>query len=343
MNLRNSKDYRIFLYVIKLSFLDKTKMDNEHIFTIRRYSKSLNKSWDEFVDNSKNGTFLLKRDYMDYHSDRFLDMSLMIYKKNKLFGLLPGNYKGEKFWTHQGLTYGGLIMNSKMTANECIEVFKEINLFFKYIGIKTVIYKPTPYIYHKIPAQEDIYALFVVSNAKLISRCISSTIYEGSRLKFIESRKSGVRKALMKGLRIEESEEIRSFWIILDNNLRKNHNTKPVHSADELLLLKRKFPQNIKLYIVKNISDEIVGGTLIYVTDQVVHTQYISATEEGKYSGALDFLFDFLINERFTNYPYFDFGHSTENNGKFLNNSLIFQKEGFGGRGICYDIYEYEI
>jgi hypothetical protein len=29
--------------------------------------------------------------------------------------------------------------------------------------------------------------------------------------------------------------------------------------------------------------------------------------------------------------------------GRYLNNALIFQKEGFGGRGIVYEIYEYNI
>lgn len=310
---------------------------------VRLYDASQKYAWDAFIDSSKNGTFLLKRDYMDYHSDRFADMSLMVYRKDKLFALLPGNHNGDRFWSHQGLTYGGLVTNSKMDASECIEVIRAINEFLKAHGIKCVTYKPTPYIYHKIPAQEDLYALYVTVEPRLASRCISSTIYESSRIKFIESRKSGIRKAKKASIRIEESDEIEKFWNILNDNLQANHATKPVHTSDELILLKNRFPQNIKLYVARNADGEIIGGTLIYITDLVVHTQYISATDEGKYAGALDLLFDYLINERFTNYPYFDFGHSTENGGKYLNEALIFQKEGFGGRGVCYDIYEYDL
>ena len=88
-------------------------------------------------------------------------------------------------------------------------------------------------------------------------------------------------------------------------------------------------------------DDIALGGTLLYITKQVVHTQYISANVEGKELGVLDLLFDYLINHEYTNYPYFDFGQSTEQMGHLLNVSLIFQKEGFGGRGMCYDIYEY--
>ena len=88
-------------------------------------------------------------------------------------------------------------------------------------------------------------------------------------------------------------------------------------------------------------EDQPLGGTLLYLTKQVVHTQYISANIAGKESGALDLLFDYLINQKYTDYPYFDFGQSTEEMGNILNESLIFQKEGFGGRGITYDVYEY--
>ena len=77
--------------------------------------------------------------------------------------------------------------------------------------------------------------------------------------------------------------------------------------------------------------------------ENIIHVQYISASEQGKALGALDLLFDELINCTFSHIPLFDFGQSTENSGLLLNNNLIFQKEGFGGRGVVYDIYKYEI
>jgi hypothetical protein len=86
-----------------------------------------------------------------------------------------------------------------------------------------------------------------------------------------------------------------------------------------------------------------LAGTVLYITKKVVHTQYISASPEGKAKGALDLLFDFLINIEYPMYEYFDFGQSTEKMGEYLNENLIFQKEGFGGRGIVYTIYEKEL
>jgi hypothetical protein len=80
---------------------------------------------------------------------------------------------------------------------------------------------------------------------------------------------------------------------------------------------------------------------LLFLTPQVLHTQYISANPEGKACGAIDLLFDTLINDVYQDYPYIDFGKSTVSDSARLNYQLIFQKEGFGGRAVCYDTYEW--
>lgn len=141
---------------------------------------------------------------------------------------------------------------------------------------------------------------------------------------------------------MEESDDLAAFWQMLDDNLASRHHTHPVHSLDELRLLQGRFPQQIHLYLIYNKEKEPVGGTWVFDTGQVVHTQYIASTEEGKAHGALDLLFDELINRRYREGIYLDFGKSTEKGGRVLNEHLIFQKEGFGGRGVCYDTYEWE-
>lgn len=312
------------------------------MFEIVRYTADQKAIWNQFVSHSKNGTFLFDRNYMDYHSDRFVDNSLMIYRKGKLYSLLPANKAGNVLYSHQGLTYGGMIMNDKVTVAESVDMFRLLNACLKESGFKKVVYKPVPFIYHLHPAQEDLYALFRTANAKIAGRNISSTIIQTDKIKFIESRKSGIRKASANGISVRPGSDLNAFWEILDTNLKNKYGVAPVHTLSEIQLLQSRFPQNIKLYLAYK-DDVPLGGTLLYITKQVVHTQYISANAEGKELGVLDLLFDCLINREYTDYPYFDFGQSTEQMGNLLNESLIFQKEGFGGRGMCYDIYEYEL
>lgn len=311
------------------------------MFEIKRYSPADRTVWDQFVKTSKNGTFLFERAYMDYHSDRFTDFSLLIIRKGKLYALLPANQVADTLYSHQGLTYGGFVMNDRATVSDVLEMFGAVNLFLRQNGFSKVVYKAIPYIYDRIPAQEDLYALFR-AGATQIAGNISSTIYSEDRLKFTESRKSGLRKARAAGLRVTESDNLATFWNILSTNLEDKYSVKPVHTLAEISLLKSRFPEHIKLYLCLH-EDTPLGGTLVYETGRVVHTQYISANLAGKNSGALDLLFDYLINKKYADVPIFDFGQSTENSGYILNENLIFQKEGFGGRGVMYNVYEYTI
>ena len=65
------------------------------------------------MSKGKNSTFLFQRDFMDYHSDRFMDHSLLVFKDEKLIAVLPGNQVDNTVYSHQGLTYGGLIVHKK--------------------------------------------------------------------------------------------------------------------------------------------------------------------------------------------------------------------------------------
>ena len=313
------------------------------MFEVKQYTQEQAQAWNEFIEDSRQGTFLFNRSYMDYHADRFQDASLMIYRKKQLYALLPANRLGDTLYSHQGLTYGGLITKKQSTTAEICEVFIRINKHLYNSEIQRVIYKPTPWIYHCYPAEEDLYALINVCHAQLVARDISSTIPFALHMNFTESRRSGIRKAKCAGVTVRESQDLATFWDILDKNLTNKYATHPVHSLEELTLLHSRFPNSIRLFMAYNDKGIAIGGTIIYEMPRVVHSQYISASPEGKRLGAIDLLFDYILNNVYANHKgFFDFGKSTEEEGKILNTTLIFQKEGFGGRGVCYDCYTWE-
>lgn len=308
---------------------------------IRRYTPDKQQEWNDFLKRSKNGTFLLDRNYMDYHADRFTDHSLMVYRREKLYALLPGNIAGDVFFSHQGLTYGGLIMSDKTVAAEVVQIFRLLNDLLRKKGIHKVVYKPTPWIYHRQPSEEDLYAVVEVCGAT-ISRGLSSTISREYLNKWYRIRECGVKHAKQYGLTVEETEDYRPFWQILTNNLQERYGLNPVHTVEEIELLHHRMPNHIRLVVVKE-GAETIGGTVLYVSDRVVHSQYIAASPRGKQLHALDMLFDVVIRKSLATHAYFDFGISTEKHGTYLNTQLIYQKEGFGGRGICYDWYEWTL
>ncbi|MEM2130213.1 MAG: GNAT family N-acetyltransferase [Candidatus Bathyarchaeia archaeon] len=308
---------------------------------IVKYSKEKKEEWDKFVGNSKNGIFLFFRDYIEYHSDKFTDQSLMFYKDDKLIAIFPANITRNTLFSHAGLTFGGFITDNKMTTPTMLRLFQSLIEYAEANSINKIIYKCIPYIYHSLPADEDRYALFRI-NAKLFRRDITSTIYLPEKIQFQESRYRCIRKAKLANVEVKRTDCFKSYWQILEENLAKAHNTKPVHSIEEIEYLYNKFPDNIKLFVACK-NEDILAGVVIYESKNVAHAQYIASAEKGRAIGALDMIFDYLINEYYKNKKYFDFGISTEKDGLYLNEGLIFFKEGFGARGIVHDFYEVNI
>ncbi|MCQ2132840.1 MAG: GNAT family N-acetyltransferase [Bacteroidaceae bacterium] len=312
--------------------------------TVHRYTKEQAAAWDKFIDQAGNGTFLLKRRFMDYHSDRFTDASMMYYnEKGSLIALLPANYddKSATIWSHQGLTYGGLIMTKEISAVQVGEIFKLSMDYYQKMGAQRIIYKPIPYIYNNVPGEDDLYWLFRFG-ARLKSRGLSQTVQLQQPIKLKESRKSGIRKAEKTGIVVERSTDVASFWNILEQTLLECHGVRPVHSIAELELLMSRFPNEIKLYVAR-LDEKILAGSLVFDCGKVVHTQYLAASVEGKQLGALDLIINQLITKEYADREYLDFGISTEEGGKVLNEGLTFQKETFGGHGVSYDAWELEL
>lgn len=310
--------------------------------TVEKYTLSRKGEWDIFIENSKNGTFLFYRDFMEYHSDRFEDFSLMIYEKQKLIAVLPANKVENEVFSHQGLTYGGFILSRKIKFEKVLEVVKESLQYLEQQNILKLQLKLVPKIYHAYPSDEIDYLLFLL-NAKVIRRDISSSIQTDEALEIQPNRLEGMKKALKKGLRIEKTTIFSEFWNkILVPNLAKTHQAKPVHSLREIEKIAEKFPKNIHQYTVYD-ETKIVGGATVFETKKVAHVQYISADENRQQLGTLDFLFQYLIEEEFKDKSYFDFGTSNEDKGLKLNKGLLYWKECFGGRSIVHDFYEIEI
>lgn len=311
------------------------------MFEIVRYNPERQAEWDTFVRSSRNGTFLFERAYMDYHAHRFTDCSLMFFRDGQLVALLPANWVEEErtVYSHQGLTYGGLVMGGGLTAIRVLDIFVAMLDWMRAeLGAARMVYKPIPYIYSKCPSEEDLYALFR-HDAVLLTRGLSSVVDMAYGLPMRKGRKSTAKQALAKGVTICESNNLPAFWHILTEVLHDRHQVSPVHTLEEMQLLQSRFPNHIRLYAAYGSDGRMLAGTIIYEMGHLVHSQYIASSPEGKEVGAVDALYAWLIGERYVGKRYLDFGVSTEQGGHVLNEGLLRQKEGFGARAVVYDSY----
>lgn len=309
--------------------------------TIIRYEKNMSARWDEFVRTSRNGTFLHQRGYMDYHSDRFEDCSLIALHEGKWCGVLPACIEGDTLYSHRGLTYGGWLLPTRHhDVTLTLEVMDEACKWMHTHGIKRLVYKAVPHIYHRYPCEEDLYALF--RHHAVLTECnISTAIDLTCPLPLDRGNKSGANAARKAGITVQRSDRWEEYWQLLSSLLGERYDTRPVHTLDEINLLRSRFPEQICLYTASQ-GDKLLAGVVMYLSAPVAHCQYIGASPAGKESKALTLLFQHLISEYGTReeFRYFDFGISNEDHGRYLNEGLVRQKSRLGGRGIVYNTFE---
>lgn len=296
--------------------------------------------WDEVVESSANGTFMFQSRFMDYHRNRFCDASVLLGDEHgKMKGVFPANYEQDgTVVSHAGLTYGGLLTDANLHATDVMRMLDAVCDYYKTKGCKRLIYKAVPHIYSTSPCEADFYWL-IQRGGSIVRRALSTAINLEAPLPFSTLRRRRVKKAQENCVTVARSTDFKGFWGILEKNLSERFGVKPVHSLEEITLLHSRFPSEILLYTA-TASEELVGGVVVFASRSVAHAQYIAANEYGKEIGALDLIFCTIVSDfQAADYKWLDFGISTDHSGAHLNEGLLMQKEGFGGRSVCYDTY----
>lgn len=308
-------------------------------YTVRLYRNEDLEMWNAFIDKAKNATFLFNRNFMEYHKDRFTDYSLVIEDENKWVAVLPANVVKNEVFSHQGLTYGGLVYDEKLKLASVLAVFKAVLIFLESQNKTKLQIKLLPHFYADVASDELNYALFL-AKAQLIRRDTCAVLDLQHNSKMSKVRLRGVEKGKSFNLEVKEENNFDAFWNeILIPNLAENHQAKPVHTLSEIQKLQILFPDNIRQFNVYH-GNKIVAGTTIFETKNVAHSQYISGNSDKNKLGSVDFLHEFLLKNVFNQKKFFDFGISNENQGKILNEGLSYWKESFGANIVTQDFYE---
>jgi hypothetical protein len=299
---------------------------------VRIYSPNLKGDWDEFVGFAKNSNFLFFRDYMDYHSGRFVDHSLMFYLDGRLVSCLPATRIGQRLYSHQGLTYGGLVMHPDVRLNAVCSIMARLVAHIGERGFDGLVYNPMPYIYHHLPADEDIVALNGLGG-KVIASKATCAARSGDHLKsFSENRRSDVRRFRQSAMEVARSYDFQGFMTTCASLLSRRFSAKPVHTISEIQTLANSFPNHIKLYAVHSQS-QINAGVIIYCNACCSKVQYVGYDDLGKEAGAVAAIFANLMDEVLSPNSWLEFGHSEDSDGRF-NEGVHLYKESLGARVI---------
>ncbi len=300
--------------------------------------------WDQVVAKAQAGTFIHTRRFLSYHRNRFDDCSVFVKNdKQEVLGVLPAAIDPSnqvRVVSHPGITFGGLLHDGNLAGDIMIEAIECLRSYYLTLGMETVSYKAVPYIYHRRPASDDLYALFRLNAVR--TRCdLSSTIDLANQGVLGSRRKRSLTKSRKAGVEVVRGADFADeLWEVITDNLERKLGEKPVHSVEEIKYLSSLFPENIK-FIVGRLNGQTIAGITLFCSDSVVRAQYIASSPAGYEVSALDTIFEYAINEaRNHGRRYFDFGTSNRNEGRYLSQSLYQFKSEFGGGGVAHEYYD---
>ncbi|MFC0263478.1 hypothetical protein [Fontibacter flavus] len=307
-------------------------------YSIKPYQSDLKKDWDMVLDNSINGTFLHRREFIEYHGDRFEDASLVIYHEDIPVAIFPAEKEGNSIFSHRGLTYAGWILIDGLSLKDIQEVIENTQAFYQHLGIERLEVRMVPDFFAK-ESQKDL--KIALQNAG--GESVFTAVHHCTSLPFgvkDRGKKWGRKKAIANGLEIRASSDLKSFWEeILVPNLEKRHGVKPTHSLQEIKYLKSIFPDQILFYAVFS-SEKMLGGAVVFSTDTTAHLQYTAALPLGKKQRCLDYLVSHLIEEEFSDKSFFNMGVSHVPETGKINQGLVNWKESFGGNPVAANTFQ---
>ena len=312
-------------------------MHREDEFVVRRYAHDDAAAWNAFVDASRNGTFLLRRDYMEYHAERFEDASLVVSAGGRLAALFPANRSGSEIASHAGLTHGGLVLADDATAESVGAIWDAIVLRLRRDAARRVVYKTIPTIYHRLPTEMDRDVL-ARSGARLVRREVLSAISPSAEWCVSPSKRRSVNRAeRTPGVEIGVSHDWAAFWAVLRERLGERYGVTPVHSLAEIEMLAARFPSSIRL-VTATVAGAVAAGTVLYESANVVRTQYMATNARARTLRLLDSVLGTAIRDARARGKWFDLGSSVGGDGTF-NAGVALYKSRLGGHDVVHDVY----
>ncbi len=310
------------------------------------------KNWDSFVKNSDNGTMFHEQVFLSYHAEgRFKDNSLYFTRNNNLFAVFPAIeiIKNDKkiLHSHGGASYGGFVYPKQLNIRDAFLLVEQLIEYAKKHNFDAIQLTLPPLIYSQHISNYIDFALikheFVYLKREISSVVDFSFENEQTLLKqFRPEARTAIKKSIKSGIIIKECDNFSEYYEILKKNLLMRHGVQPTHTLEELLLLKKKYPKEIRLWGAFLDNTLIAGVCNFSANSKVVLAFYISHDEHYQEYRAVNQLFYEIMKQyKYEGFSFLDFGIFTVNMEP--NWGLGRFKENFGSRGIFRDTFYKEL
>ena len=308
------------------------------------FSQNVSDEWDEFVLSTSGGTLHSRREFLNYHKEKFEDLSFIFTLDNEIVAVLAAAVLNDKLVSHPGASYGGLIYKQNLKLEQIIEIKKIIFEQSINRNIKKLEFRFPYSIISK--NYFDKFKYTISSNTHKVYREISQFIdldnldknqYSTNFVRILKKNKNIHTKLST------NKDDISSFYKILEKNLLR-HDTKPTHTLEELVYLIENL-DNCKLFLTIDEKDIIVSGTfVIELTKNTAHTFYLCSDYRFINKSPLVSTIDFVAKYyKKSGFNHLNLGISSENRGESINLNLNMFKEKFNSYGTVRETFNVNV
>lgn len=314
------------------------------------YEDKYYNKWNEFVENSNNGTIFHRLDFLSYHNNKFAKNGnhLLWLKGGKIIALLPfgifkrnGEFIGKSPF---GASFGGFIHNENVKITEAIEIVESFLKYILNISINKCEIIFPPYTYYSEYNNHFEFALYSLG-FKLEDRIFTSILRTPPLNSdiwhvFSSNSRNSVRKA-SKNFDYYHDVTPDLFYPILIEDKKRHDFAVPTHTLEDLIKLKELFPSRVVFDIAVNKENEKAGICYFHVNNKCIITFYLSQEDKALGSNGLRYLiYEGIKNALKLQYQYIDFGTSLDKELVLQKNTgVAIFKERCGAKGYFRDTY----
>ena len=291
------------------------------------------KDWDALVEGAPNGHLMARSGFFRYHADRFEDASLFIRRGRRPLGVLPANRVGETLWSHQGVSFGGLILHPRTHFNHVEAAVSALLEHLRSGGIKSLMYRPAPHPYQVFPREEDVFFLEQAGARRVDTKLHSMILCGEPTALTAKTWNHTVKRSREAGLTVRAGgdADLPAVWALVEAALER-HSQRAVHSLDDLALLRQRFPDEVLFMLAESGEGELLSGQVLLRSARTLTLLYVGDAPAGREVNAGTLLLDQVMKAPEHAGSWFDLGQWCDTGSRQGSDSLLQFKEAAGGR-----------